>query len=118
MFVRETYRSDDWYHDINVCDSTGRLRTGQEATYHIAGPLCFSGDYIRRNVKLPADVCEGDYVLIHDTGAYTFSMWSLYNSRQFPVILGYEEAGKAFHRLRHRQSEDDIAKFWSGDDVV
>jgi diaminopimelate decarboxylase len=113
MFLRKAYRPDDWHHDISVCDSTGRLRTGPQRMFHVAGPLCFTGDYLGRGVYLPDDICEGDYVVIHDAGAYTFSMWSIYNSRQFPAIVGYESQGETFHRLRPRQSVDEIVKFWS-----
>ncbi len=113
MFLRKAYRPDDWHHDICVCDCSGKLRSGPVSMFHIAGPLCFAGDYVERYVSLPANVCEGDYVLIQDAGAYTFSMWSLYNSRQFPTILGYEGKGEFFHCLRPRQSPDDIVAFWS-----
>lgn len=113
MFLRKAYRPDDWHHDIRVCDCAGKLRSGPVSRFHIAGPLCFAGDYVGRRVSLPATVREGDYVLIQDAGAYTFSMWSLYNSRQFPAIIGYEGKGELFRCLRPRQSPDDIVAFWS-----
>jgi diaminopimelate decarboxylase len=113
MFVRKAYRPDDWHHDISVCDSKGNLRTGTMRTFRVAGPLCFAGDYLDRSVSLPNDATEGDYVIVHDAGAYTFSMWSLYNSRQFPPIIGYEGPGTKFRHLRNRQSVEDIVKFWS-----
>ncbi len=113
MFLRKAYRPADWHHDISVCDPSGRLRTAQKRTFRVAGPLCFAGDYLDQNVSLPQDVQEGDYVIIHDAGAYTFSMWSVYNSRQFPAIVGYEELGARFQYLRKRQTLDDIVAFWS-----
>lgn len=113
MFLRKAYRPGDWHHDISVCDTTGQLRTQPHRVYNVAGPLCFAGDYLARGVSLPMSVREGDYVLIHDAGAYTFSMWSMYNSRQFPAILGYEENGETFHLLKERQTTDDIVTFWS-----
>ena len=113
MFVRKAYRPDDWHHDISICDSSGRLRTGPQRMFSVAGPLCFAGDYIDRAVSLPASVREGDYVIIHDAGAYTFSMWSMYNSRQFPAIIGYNGEGESFRFLRPRQSLDQIVDFWS-----
>jgi len=113
MFLRKTYRPCDWHHDLSVCDSTGKLRTGSRREFSIAGPLCFAGDYLERSVLLPKTVREGDYLLIHDSGAYTFSMWSMYNSRRFPIILGYEGTGLNFRCLRPRQSDDDIVDFWS-----
>ncbi|MBZ5526011.1 MAG: diaminopimelate decarboxylase [Acidobacteriia bacterium] len=113
MFVRKAYRPDDWHHDISVCDSTGKLRKGAHKTFRVAGPLCFAGDYLDRNATLPEDTSEGDYVLIHDAGAYTFSMWSIYNSRQFPAIIGYEDNGRNFSCLRARQPVEEIVRFWS-----
>jgi diaminopimelate decarboxylase len=115
MFVRKAYRPDDWHHDISVCDSNGQLRTGTSRTFRVAGPLCFAGDYLDRNVSLPEDVTDGDFVIVHDAGAYTFSMWSLYNSRQFPPIIGYEGSGVHFRCLRNRQPVEEIVRFWSCD---
>jgi diaminopimelate decarboxylase len=113
MFVRKAYCPDEWHHDLSVCDSTGRLPSGAQRIFNVAGPLCFAGDYLDRGVSLPSNVREGDYVLIHDAGAYTFSMWSMYNSRQFPAIIGYNLTDDSFCCLRRRQSIDEIVEFWS-----
>jgi diaminopimelate decarboxylase len=114
MFLRKAYRPQDWHHDISVCNSRGRLRRGLQKTFQVAGPLCFSSDYLDRSVSLPGSVSEGDYIIIHDAGAYTFSMWSMYNSRQFPAIIGYDGEGESFRCLRPRQSLEQIVNFWSG----
>ena len=114
MFVRKAYNPADWHHDISVCDSKGRLRTGPEREFSVAGPLCFAGDYLNRSVSLPANVSEGDYIIVHDSGAYTFSMWSLYNSRHFPAVIGYDEEDGSFHCLKPRQSLEQIVDFWAG----
>jgi diaminopimelate decarboxylase len=114
MFLRKAYVPDDWHHDISVCDSKGQLHTGPEREFSVAGPLCFAGDYLNRSVSLPVNVSEGDYIIVHDSGAYTFSMWSMYNSRQFPAVIGYNEADKNFHCLRPRQSLEQIVDFWAG----
>jgi diaminopimelate decarboxylase len=114
MFLRKAYRPDDWHHDISVCNSEGQLRTGPERVVSVAGPLCFAGDYLNRSVSLPVNVSEGDYIIIHDSGAYTFSMWSMYNSRQFPAIIGYNEADGSFRCLRPRQSLEQVVDFWAG----
>jgi diaminopimelate decarboxylase len=113
MFLRKAYCPNDWHHDLSICDSQGQLRQGQEKSYQVAGPLCFAGDYLSREVSLPAATKQGDILIIHDAGAYTFSMWSLYNSRQFPAIIGYEGDGVNFRTVRDRQSVDDIVAFWS-----
>jgi len=113
MFLRKAYRPDEWHHDMSVCDSAGHLRRGPPRTFDIAGPLCFAGDFLGRDVALPEDLQEGDYLLIHDAGAYTFGMWSVYNSRFFPAILGYEDEGVSFQHLRRRQTTSELVRFWS-----
>jgi diaminopimelate decarboxylase len=78
----------------------------------IAGPLCFSGDVIARDRQLPV-IEENDFIMIHDTGAYTFSMWSRYNSRQMPKVIGYSDNGAHFEILKERERLQDVANFWS-----
>lgn len=111
MFIRKCYNPDDWHHDISVIDKNGHLKSGIDTEYVIAGPLCFAGDIIARNLKLPP-VEHGDYILIQDVGAYTFSMWSRYNSRQMPKVIGYYNNGERFEILKDRESLDDVYKFW------
>jgi diaminopimelate decarboxylase len=74
--------------------------------------LCFAGDILEREILLP-EVKEGDLIIIHDTGAYTSSMWSRYNSRQFPKVIGYEDDGRKFVLLKERESLESIKNFWS-----
>ncbi|CAM9437547.1 unnamed protein product [Phaeothamnion confervicola] len=63
----------------------------------VAGPLCFSGDVLARRLPLPR-IEERDWVVIHDTGGYTSAMYSMYNSRTPPLVLGYR-------RTRRRQQQ-------------
>lgn len=89
LFLRKCYNPGDWHHDISVVDKYGNLETGiAKNKYIIAGPLCFAGDILATDLELP-EVIEGDFLLIHDAGAYTLSMWSRYNSRQMPKVPGY-----------------------------
>jgi diaminopimelate decarboxylase len=118
MFLRKAYCPNDWHHDLSVCNAAGKLRSGTECPSDVAGPLCFAGDYLDRDVLLPGDVSEHDFLLIHDAGAYTFGMWSVYNSRQFPRIVGYRARGTKFSVLRERQSEDSIVEFWSAPEGI
>jgi len=113
LLLRKCYNPDDWHHQITLVDKTGKLKTGKaENKYIIAGPLCFAGDIIARDIELP-DAEEGDYILIHDTGAYTLSMWSRYNSRQIPKVIGYDDENNTFEVLKARESKDDLLRFWS-----
>jgi len=112
MFIRKIYNPDDWHYEISIVDSKGKTKTGKQKRYNIAGPLCFAGDILEKNIFLP-EVEEGDFIIIHDTGAYTSSMWSRYNSRQFPKVVGYEDEGKKFVLLKDRESLQSVKKFWS-----
>jgi len=113
LFLRKCYQPDEWYHEISVLDSDGNLKHGKDSTpYVIAGPLCFAGDILSKEIILP-EVKEGDYVLVHDTGAYTLSMWSRYNSRQVPKVIGYRNDGERYEILKERESLEDLLGFWS-----
>jgi len=113
LFLRKCYRPDDWHHEILVLDQYGNIKTGMDKNkYMIAGPLCFAGDVIATEIILPP-VEQGDYIIIQDTGAYTLSMWSRYNSRQIPKVIGYFNEGKIFEILRERESLDALLTFWS-----
>lgn len=110
MFLRECYNPEDWRHEISLTDKDGLPKSGPLSPVDVAGPLCFSGDYLARGLLLP-EVAPGDWLIIHDAGAYSFSMWSRYNSRPMPVILGCE--GGACRALKKRETLQDIIDFWS-----
>lgn len=113
LFLRKCYNPADWHHHITVVDKEGKLKTGTDTTHYIvAGPLCFSGDIIARDLELPV-VEEGDYILIHDAGAYTLSMWSRYNSRQMPKVIGYYNENDIFETIMERESKEDLFEFWT-----
>ena len=113
LFLRKCYNPADWHHHISVTDKYGHVKTGIDPTpYTVAGPLCFAGDVLATDLKLPV-VEEGDFLILHDAGAYTMSMWSRYNSRQMPVVIGYREAGNDFEILRQRETLNDLLEFWS-----
>jgi diaminopimelate decarboxylase len=110
LFLRECLNPLNWQHEYSVFDKTGNLKSGVDSNhYNLAGPLCFSGDILARDVELPVTE-EGDYLVIHDTGGYTLSMWSRYNSRLTPRVVGY--AGEVFEILKERESFEELAGFW------
>ncbi|KHK04206.1 diaminopimelate decarboxylase [Desulfovibrio sp. TomC] len=111
LFVRECYNPKSWPHRSLLLDPTGREKTGRAGIWHLAGPLCFSGDFPIRQARLP-DIEPGDIVLVRDVGAYTLSMWSRYNSRQMPRILGVRQG--RFAVLREREEPQDVVRFWLG----
>lgn len=109
MFLRTCYVPGTWHHDLAAAGPDGALKAGAENPWHVAGPLCFSGDFLARSRPLP-DVAPGDFILILDAGAYTFAMWSRYNSRQMPKVLGV--SGGSFVTLRERERVEDVVAFW------
>ena len=113
LFIRRAYMPEEWHHDISVADKFGNIKSGKDiGKYVIAGPLCFSGDIIAKNIELPK-VEKDDFIIVHDTGAYTLSMWSRYNSRQIPKVVGYYNNGERFEILKERETLEDLYKFWS-----
>ncbi|WP_234096529.1 diaminopimelate decarboxylase [Citrobacter portucalensis] len=101
------------YHHISALAGDGRSleHTPQRETV-VAGPLCESGDVFTQqeggNVEtrlLPA-VVPGDYLVLHDTGAYGASMSSNYNSRPLlPEVLFDNGVARL---IRRRQTIDEL----------
>lgn len=110
LFVRPVYRPHEWHHDLVVLDPAGAPKPGPAAPVTLAGPLCFGGDILARDVPLPP-IEPGDHVLVRDAGAYTLAMWSRYCSRAIPLVLGCDDGG--FTVLRRRDTIADIVQFWS-----
>ena len=76
-FIRPSlYKATHKIDAINCLSST-------KTEYTIAGPICESSDVLAKNVVLPQQN-RGDYLIIHDTGAYGAVMASNYNSRGLP----------------------------------
>ncbi len=113
LLLRESYNPEDWHHEVLVLDEGGRIKSGRSSAKNIiGGPLCFAGDKISYRGILP-EINAGDYVIVQDVGAYTLSMWSRYNSRQVPKVIGYRRNGAEFGVLKEKESVDDVLRFWS-----
>lgn len=111
LFLRECLNPGQWPHEFTLFDNAGNIKLGNhKISYHIAGPLCFAGDIVARNIELPkAD--ENDYLIIHDTGGYTSAMWSTYVSRMFPKVI--MKISNTFEIIRNREKPEEIYNFWS-----
>ena len=111
LFLRESLNPGQWFHEFILLDKNGIIKSGEKKLkYNIAGPLCFAGDIIARDIELPIAE-EGDYLVIYDTGGYTFGMWSKYVSRMFPKVI--MKTGSVFEIIRNREKPEDIFSFWS-----
>jgi diaminopimelate decarboxylase len=112
FLLRPVYRPEDWKHEFFVLDSQGRPKSGATSPLTIAGPLCFGGDIVARDVSL-APVEPGDWIVIRDVGAYTLSMWSRHCSRGIPAVVGYDpERANALVLLREAECPQDLVRFW------
>lgn len=110
MFLRRVYKPNDWYHRISALSSTAEALNQKSQTYSIAGPLCFGGDFLTRELTLPK-VSDQDLLIIHDVGAYTLSMWSRHCSRLTPKVIGVEKENVSI--LKKRESIESLIQFWS-----
>lgn len=111
LFVRAVYRPAQWRHHITVLDPAGRPKAGPRMPWDVVGPLCFSGDRLCKGRQLPP-IEPGDLVAIRDAGAYTLAMWSRYNSRCAPAVLGLR--GDQVLLLKPAEQIDDVQRFWGG----
>lgn len=108
--LRECYQPKSWPHEWEVFDSQGVPKEGPVQTIDLYGPLCFSGDRLAHQVSLPS-IQPGDFVVMHDCGAYTLGMWSRYCSRPMPEVIGL--IGEELVTLRRAEDPTDLVKFWS-----
>lgn len=101
------------YHHISVLPAEGRsLENVPLKETIVAGPLCESGDVFTQQeggmvaprLLPPAEV--GDYLVIHDTGAYGASMSSNYNSR--PLIPEVLISQGIPQLIRRRQTIEEL----------
>lgn len=83
MFVRKTYSDLPVSYPIWIL---GREKDEPIHRYHIAGPLCFSGDYLDKGLSLP-ELKSGDRMIIGSCGANTTSMWSRHCNRDRPPYV-------------------------------
>jgi diaminopimelate decarboxylase len=100
------------YHEISIVRRDGTLAEGTTQPTVVAGPLCESGDVFTQQdggVVAPRELPEarvGDFVVLHDAGAYGASMASNYNTRGVaPEIL--LDGGSA-RLIRRRQTVDEL----------
>ncbi len=81
--------------------------SGKKVTYDIVGPLCESGDFLARDVRLPK-VEKNDCLALFTAGAYGSSMASNYNSRLHPMEIAI--AGEKVIIIRERDTFRDLIR--------
>jgi len=100
------------WHEISIVRREDGAAAGASVPTIVAGPLCESGDVFTQGeggVVMPRDLPEarvGDFVVIHDAGAYAASQASNYNTRPYaPEVL--IDAGRP-RLIRRRQTLDEL----------
>jgi len=84
----------------------GRDSDAPMVDVQVVGKHCESGDVLRLDAPLPADVVAGDLIAIATTGAYTESMASNYNRLPRPAAVLVEDG--AARLILRRESLDDL----------
>lgn len=108
--ARTAFMPDLWAIRLSVFDASGRAKSGNEVVQDVAGPCCFAGDIIGRERELPL-IEPGDYIMLHDTGAYYFSNPFFYNSLPMSAVYGatLSDAGAVdFEVWREQQTYDEM----------
>ncbi len=77
--TRTVFMPEYWKIRISAFGPDGLAKSGDPVEQDIAGPLCFAGDMAGTGRQLPL-IEPGDYVVLHDTGAYYFSNPFFYNA--------------------------------------
>lgn len=121
QFIRNTYAPHMYQNRITAYDPRGepKVNSSNIKSYDVAGPLCFQGDFIAKGIELP-EVREGDLIVIHDTGAYTMAMYSMYNSILPSPVYGYYTASSTSSghfkllSIKDRETSEKLLTFWGG----
>ena len=90
FFMRDAYTTPRPF-PLAVLTPDGNLKQTPPRIYDLAGPLCFAGDYLAKQVTLP-QMTEGDWLYIGDTGANTYGLWSRHCSRNIPKTIALHDA--------------------------
>eukprot|EP00088_Acartia_fossae_P005033 TRINITY_DN12200_c0_g1_i2.p1 TRINITY_DN12200_c0_g1~~TRINITY_DN12200_c0_g1_i2.p1 ORF type:complete len:439 (-),score=89.18 TRINITY_DN12200_c0_g1_i2:17-1309(-) len=113
QFPREVYLPHIWRHRFSLFTAEGIKKEGNETNVDIGGPLCFQGDYLAKEVLMSGPQA-GDILAIHDTGAYTMSMYCRFNSILAGGVYGYtrNNGDLSLQCFKQRESYDECMAFW------
>jgi len=98
----------DAYHHITAVGKDGRRKAGVSGVVDVVGSLCENNDKFAKQRELPA-VEEGDFLLIHDTGAHGIAMGFQYNGRLRPQELLLHRDGSV-ELIRRAETVEDYLR--------
>ena len=90
----------DAYHKIEVLGKTENV-----SDCNVVGPVCESGDFFAKNIKLPLTE-HNDLMVIYSAGAYGFTMASNYNTRGKVAEIAIEKGEDKL--IRRRETFEDL----------
>ena len=90
------------YHSLEVL---GKDANENDETCNVVGPVCESGDFFAKNIKLPKTE-HNDTIAIYSAGAYGFTMSSNYNTRGKVAEFAVENG--EIKQIRKRDSFEDM----------
>lgn len=82
--------------------------------YNIGDCLCSASGTIQRNVDLPADLEENDYIIIKNVGAYTINLSEPFAE---PILPIYIANGKNIKLIHPGVTTDDMINYFMGSDL-
>jgi diaminopimelate decarboxylase len=113
--MRVVFQPEEWARRVSALDKHGKLKMGSPTIQDIAGPCCIAGDVVARGRSLPL-LEPGDYVLVHDTGAYCFNNPYLLNSLPSGPIYGFSKSPSGeyeFETVSKGQTVQDVVEQYS-----
>jgi diaminopimelate decarboxylase len=108
LFLRECYEAGKWPHRFFLHPQN--IDQGEDWNTDIGGPLCFGGDYIAKGIQLP-EARKNDWLVMLDTGANSYALWSKHCSRPFPKVIGY--LGNEMFVIKSKQTSEEAIALWS-----
>jgi diaminopimelate decarboxylase len=88
------------YHKVEVLGKTEDV-----SECNVVGPVCESGDFFAKNIKLP-QTNHNDLIAINSAGAYGFTMASNYNTRPKVAEIAYENG--EYRLIRKRETFEEL----------
>ena len=119
--TRTVFMPESWPLRVSAYTAEGHPSTAETRAQDVAGPCCFTGDMIGRDIPLP-EMSPGDIAVIPDTGAYYFSTHFTYNALPRIPVYAYSVSAEAqveFQCIRPQQSVDELlAEAGAGNHIV
>lgn len=116
--VRQVYTKDHVRRlEAYRTDGSKFAENGIMLEQDVGGPLCFQGDFVGKDIKLPEELTSGDLIVLKEGGANTLSLFSRHCSRLCPPVYGYRwerygESVKNIIQLKPRETIEELSNFW------